>query len=301
VTLRRRFYLPLVIVVVQSIGQIGNRLEQFSQLIAFARDHNVKIVDPAFSLYAEFFEHTHRDLLCRYPSKRAPWVTKPLQRLCYYVLRLGAALRLLRLVPNSVWIEQHWTAEEYDLGNPHFVEFVRTKRFVFLTGTWMHRYWQNYETHLDATREHFRLIPELREKVEQHFAPIRQAGDVVVGIHIRQGDVATDPGRRDSFRTDAYVRVMRKIQSLFPERRVVFLVCSNEKQDSSLFEGLTLFRGPGSFIEDMYILAECDYIVGAGQSSFSGWASLMGQKPRYALFETEGEIRLADFKVCKGM
>lgn len=290
-----------MIVVVQSVGQIGNRLEQFSHLIAFARDYDVKIVDPAFSLYAEFFEHTHRDLLCRYPSKRAPWVRKPLQRLCYYMLRLAAASRLLSLVPNSVWVEQHWTAEDYDLGNPHFIDLAKTKRFVFLTGTWMHRYWKNYEAHLGATREHFRLVPELRERIERHFAPIRQAGDVVVGTHIRQGDAFTDPIRRDGFQTDAYSRVMRQIQGLFPGRRVVFLVCSDTKQDDSSFAGLTIFRGPGSFIEDMYILAECDYIVGAGQSSFSGWASLMGQKPRYALFDPNKEISLADFEVCQGL
>jgi hypothetical protein len=290
-----------MIVVVQSIGQIGNRLEQFSHLIAFARDHDVMIVDPAFSLYAEFFEYTHRDLLCRYPSQSAPWVTKALQRFCYYALRLGAACRLLSFVPGSVWIEQHWTAEEYDLGNPHFVELVKTKKFVFLTGTWLHRYWKNYEAHLDATREHFRLVPELSNKVERHFAPIRQAGDVVIGIHIRQGDNFSDPIRRDCFPTDAYIRVMRKIENLFPERRVVFLVCSNEKQDDSLFEGLTFYRGPGSFIEDMYILAKCDYIIGAGQSSFSGWASLMGEKPRYGLFDPEKEVSLSDFVICKGL
>lgn len=290
-----------MIVVVQSVGQIGNRLEQFSHLIAFARDYGVKIVDPAFSLYAESFEHTHHDLLCRYPSQSAPWVTKSLQRICYYGIRLCAALRLLSFVRNSVWVEQHWTAEEYDLGNPHFVELARTKKFVFLTGTWMHRYWKNYEAHLDATREHFRLTPELSSKVERHFAPIRKAGDVVVGVHIRQGDNFTDPIRRDCFATDAYIGVMRKIKTLFPERRVVFLVCSNEKQAESMFEGLTVFRGPGSFIEDMFILAKCDYIVGAGQSSFSGWASLVGGKPRYGLFDPAKEISLSDFVVCKGL
>ena len=94
---------------------------------------------------------------------------------------------------------------------------------------------------------------------------------------------------------------MRKIAALFPEKKVVFLVCSNQPQAAALFASMTIFRGPGAFIEDMYILAECDYIVGAGQSSFSGWASLMGQKPRYGLFDPAKEITLADFVVCEGL
>lgn len=290
-----------MIVVVQSIGQIGNRLEQFSHLIAFARDHGVQIANPAFALYSEFFEHTHRDLFCRYPSSSAPWVTQSMQRVGYLFFRTLAGLRLLSLLPRCEWIDQHWTSVEYNLGNPQFIKIVRDRKHVFLTGTWEHGYWQNYETHLAAIREHFKLVPALREKIARHFAPIREAGDIVVGMHIRQGDNATDAIRTDCFSSENYVRVMRKILGLFPGRRVVFLVCSNEKQPDALFAGMTIFRGPGAFIEDMYILAECDYIVGAGQSSFSGWASLMGQKPRYGLLDPEREISLADFVVCKGL
>lgn len=290
-----------MIVVVQSIGQIGNRLEQFSHLIAFCREHGHRLVNPAFSLYSEFFEDTHRDLLCRYPPRPSPWGGKALQRLAYYALRGAAALKLLHLVPCSAWVDHPWDADAYDLDQPFFVELARRKKIIFLTGAWKHRAWANYEAHLGATRHHFRLIPELRARVLRHFAPIRAAGDVVVGAHIRQGDNATDPVRRDCFPSEAYAKVMRKIVALFPGKRVVFLVCSNQSQPESLFEGMTIFRGPGEFIEDMYILAECDYLFGAGQSSFSAWASMMGQKPRLGLFDPDAPICLGDFKVCKGL
>ncbi len=290
-----------MIVIVQSIGQIGNRLEQFSHLIAFARDHGQRLVNPSFALYSEFFEHTHRDLLCRYPARSAPWVRQWMQRLLYFALRLGKPLGLFKLLPGAAWVDHPWNAGPYDLGQPAFTELVKTHRFVFLTGAWMHRYWQGYEAHIPATQEHFRLIPELRERVARHFAPVRAAGEIVVGVHIRQGDNATDPVRRDAFTSEEYVGVMRKIAALFPGKKVVFLICSNQQQPDTLFAGMTIFRGPGSFIEDMYILAECDYLVGAGQSSFSGWASLMGQKPRYGLFDPAKEITLGDFIVCQGL
>ena len=289
-----------MIVVVQSIGQIGNRLTQFSHLIAFARDHHVRIANPAFSLYSEFFEHTQHDLLCRYKSQSTSWVGKSLQFACYYAIRLAASLRLLKLIPNSCWIDHHWQADDYDLGSAQFIEATKKYKFVFLTGSYRHRYWSNYEAQIEAIREHFRIIPEIRERIARHFAPVRQSGDVVVGVHIRLGDNFTDPVRIDAFSAEAYVAVMWKIHELFPQQRVVFLVCSNQKQDEKLFDGLKVFRGPGPFIEDMYILAECDYIVGAGQSSFTRWASLMGQKPLYPLLQPDRTISLADFVLHNG-
>jgi Glycosyl transferase family 11 len=288
-----------MIVVAQSIGQVGNRLIQFSHLIAFSRDHNVPIANPAFSLYAEFFEHTQHSLFCSYPSSSRAWVGKPLQRFLYYVIRVASAGRILKLLPRSIWVEQHWTGGEYDLSNPQFVEFARTKDFVFLTGSWMHRYRRNPQAHLNTVREYFQLRQDLRDKIAQYFMQVRQAADIVVGTHIRQGDNASDPVRRDAFSTAQYALVMQRTAALFPGKKVVFVVCSDRTQSQSAFAGLTIFRGPGSFIEDMYVLAECDYIMGAGQSSFSLWASLMGQKPRYALLDPEKEINLSDFQVCR--
>lgn len=257
-----------MIVVAQSMGQLGNRLIQFSHLIAFSRDHGVSVANPAFSLYPEFFDSTQNDLLCRYPPRSGRWVSKTMQRLAYYLIRTAAATRLLSLVPNSIWVEQHWTTGEYDLGNAHFVKFARTKRFVFLTGSWMHRYHQGLERHLDAVRQHFQLVPELRARIIQFFEPIQQTADVVIGVHIRQGDNASDPIRRDAFTTEQYANVMRKAAALFPDKQIVFLVCSDRTQSESAFPNLRIFHGPGAFIEDMYVLAECDYIMELARALF---------------------------------
>ena len=289
-----------MIVVVQSIGQIGNRLTQFSHLIAFACDHDVRIANLAFSRYSEFFEHTHRDLFCRYPSRSASWVGKRLQSVCYYVVRMAAALRILKLVPNSCWIERHWTDEDYDLGSPEFIEVAKKYKFVFLTGSYQHRYWQNYGAHVEAIREHFRLIPEIAERTSRHVAPIRKAGDVVVGVHVRQGDFADHEGGAFFFTSEDYAGVMLRIESLFPAKKVVFLVCSNAPQSLNSYRGLRVYFGPGAFIEDLYALALCDYIVGPAISSFCIWASLMGKKPRCGLSRPEQEITLADFLLCSG-
>ena len=224
-----------------------------------------------------------------------------MQRLVYFAIRLGAALHWLRFVPGSAWVRHHWAAGAYDLAAPEFVALARSKRFVFLTGAWQHRYWKNYAAHLPATQEHFRLIPELRQRLAQHLAPLRAEAEVVIGMHIRQGDFAAHEGGAYYFDSSAYAEVMRRVAQLFAPRAVVFLVCSNVPQAEEAFAPLRTFRGIGDFVSDLYALAECDYIIGPEISSFSAWASLMGQKPRYGLADPARAIALADFVICKGL
>jgi hypothetical protein len=289
------------IIVPQSIGQIGNRLEQFSHLIALNKATGVKIFNPSFSLYSEFFSGTCDDALCRYPAIHAGKPNRNIQRGSYWLIRFAMALRLLYCVPKSMWIDIHWSADAYDLGNPQFQRFLKDCRWIFLTGQWKHRYWSAYEQSIPIIREHFRLVPALEKKVKDHINRIRPMCDVLIGLHVRQGDNFTDPVRKDAFYSEDYARVARNISKLFPGRKVGFLLCTNTPQPRKLYSGLGIFDGPGDFILDMYSLAECDFIAGAAQSSFSGWASLMGQKPRYRIFDPEKTISIDDFSVCRGV
>ena len=89
---------------------------------------------------------------------------------------------------------------------------------------------------------------------------------------------------------------MKKIAQFFEGQPVRFMVCSNEKQDLSQFEGLDVAFGPGHPVEDMYAFAECDYILGP-PSTFTMWSSFYGNKPLYMLHKADESFALTDFKV----
>jgi len=99
-----------------------------------------------------------------------------------------------------------------------------------------------------------------------------------VGVHLRQGDYRTWLAGRNFFPTPCYVQWMHELAEQFPERKVAFLVCSDEPRDAREFSGLQVGWGPGSPVGDLYALAKCDYILGP-VSSFSQWASFYGNKP----------------------
>ncbi|MCS6783545.1 MAG: hypothetical protein NZ482_10320, partial [Gloeomargarita sp. SKYG98] len=80
--------------------------------------------------------------------------------------------------------------------------------------------------------------------------------------------------------------------------------CSDENliPQGHHFSGLPVHWGTGHIIEDLYGLAECDYLI-ATPSTYSGWASFYGQVPIYFLPSKDGVqdaiscLTLAQFEI----
>jgi hypothetical protein len=114
-----------------------------------------------------------------------------------------------------------------------------------------------------------------------------------VGVHIRKGDYANFKNGIYFFTNETYLEKMKTIVDLFKDKKVGFLLCSNEAVDLSAFQGLTTFNSSGQFIEDIYSLAQCDCIIGP-PSTFSKWACFYGQVPLCS-FTKDQQIQPDDF------
>jgi hypothetical protein len=84
----------------------------------------------------------------------------------------------------------------------------------------------------------------------------------LLGVHIRQGDYKDFGGGKYFYDTDEYIKIMKRIEYLFPGKKVMFLVCSNAKQIEGKFASFRFIFGNNHLVEDMYSLAKCDYIIG---------------------------------------
>lgn len=76
--------------------------------------------------------------------------------------------------------------------------------------------------------------------------------------------------------------------------RVCFVICSTDQVNCEFFSGLTTIQKGQSAIQDLYILSQCDYIVGP-PSSFSMWASFYGQVKLNFIRDTNEKINLKNF------
>lgn len=287
-----------MLIIASKPGQLGNRLFLFAQFIGCARDHKIAVVNAGFDEYAPYFQTTNRDLFCRYPPQastlpRGATARKVLYKICYYAARAlvksGFESDALRAVSLD------WE-EELRLDDPKFLAKLKRRQLVLMQG-WLFRDEPAVARHAQAIREYFRPREEFRANVSALIERAREACDVLVGVHIRHGDYRTYKGGQYFYELETYAALLERVESLWPERRVAFLICSNAEQDKSFLSRFQNISGTGHLIEDMYALAACDYLIGP-PSTYTMWASFYGEVPLYMIEDPRRAPALADFQTC---
>ena len=287
-------------------GRLGNRIVLFANLIAFAAEHGYRLVNFTFHSYAALFETTRRDVFCRYPAAARPsWLDVipglggaiRKTRIFYHLIRGVSVLneKLPLFGKRVVTLRERRGQLIILLETPEVQAQIEDARVVFVYG-WIFRAPGAVQKHAEAVRAYFRPIEAYERISSEAVAPLRRGADVVIGVHIRQGDYRGWRKGRCFFTLPQYAGWMRELAEQFPGKKVAFLVCSDEPRRSEEFPGLSIGIGPGSPMGDVYALAKCDYILGT-LSSFSQWASFYGNKPLYQVRDGSDHLDLGKFRV----
>lgn len=145
----------------------------------------------------------------------------------------------------------------------------------------------------------FQPRKDICEKAESMIAEIRKVADVVIGVHVRHGDYKTFFGGKFYYTLEEFHQYMLQIQALYPDKRVAFFISSNESFSTDIFEGCRCYRfgkEPSGDVLDLHTLSLCDYIFGPW-STYSRWASFIGEKPLCYIKSKDQEISEDDFSV----
>ncbi|WP_424094705.1 alpha-1,2-fucosyltransferase [Moorena producens] len=287
-------------VIVRKTGQLGNRMMLFANFMAFAMEYNFKVINPAFDEYAVFFEGTHNDFFCRYPAQKS-------------VLK-GNSLKLKRNFHRVVYHSSRYLVKDYtdfnfsninilrDTGvhkavifNDKLANCLSTNKLVFIHGYWF-RNPVLFLKYAETIRKFFTPIQQHTQTIHQLVSNLKQTCDILVGVHIRQGDYKKLLGAKYLYTTDDYVSLMKKTEALFNGKKVKFLICSNVPQDRDKFSKLDFAFANNHIVEDMYSLAQCDYIIGP-PSTYNMWAAFYGRVPLYWIEDPHADISLDSFKI----
>jgi hypothetical protein len=287
-------------------GRLGNRIVLFANLIAYAAEHGYRLINVTFHSYATFFETTRRDIFCRYPiAPTQSWLDVVpgaaglirKTRIFYHVIR-GVSVfndKLPLFGKRVVTLREGGGRLIILLETPEVEAEIADAKVVFVYG-WIFRAPAAMQRHAEEVRAYFRPVEAYEQASAQAVAPLRQDAEVVIGVHIRQGDYRQWRKGRYFFTMSQYAGWMHEVADQFPGKRVSFLVCSDEPRHRDEFPGLSVGFGPGSPAGDMYALAKCDYILGS-VSSYSQWASFYGNKPLYQLRDGTDHPELGKFRV----
>lgn len=281
------------IIVCHQIGRMGNCLYRMAHLIAFARDHGLKIYDLSFSRkgFSEHFAYSRNQPIIRYPDLiRLPFNASMLQS---FVWKLYRYLQKYKILNFS--IISGGTFDQCDLENlnSRIVEFEGVD-FVYKAGI---------EKHCDFIRSHLRFNESINTETSHFIDSLRKKNQLVVGIHVRRGDFKEFDGGRHYFEWCDYAAYAKELKKLLANKKVGFVICTDSaKQYSKMHFGsletqLSSFDSAG----DMAVLSKCDYIISPGRSTFSGWSSFIGEVPLLCMSSANLDFKLSDFITIRSL
>ncbi len=172
---------------------------------------------------------------------------------------------------------------------------------VIFISDWLFRDYQDLIKHQDAIRHFFTPLRSYIDRISEFIAICRKKCDILIGIHLRKGDYKSWNNGKYFYSDSIYSDKMLQIENHFlaQNKSVLFLLCSDSKINKENFLFKNLYTGLGHLIEDLYSLAQCDYIIGP-PSTYSMWASFYGNVPLLHITEPNQIVRIQDFKVING-
>jgi hypothetical protein len=279
----------MVLVIAEETGRLGNRLFLFAHFIANALEYGYNVVNPCFDAYARYFVGSTHEVLDN--------VTLPSRR---WAFGLKVSRPIFRRMFKVSFLHQAISADvEFDLNASAYIEAVSGGRYVLAFG-WMYRDRSNFRKHADRLREYFCPAEPFYSRVSDIISTIKKQVTLLVGVHIRRGDYRNWRDGKYYLSNEIYAEKMAELLRQLGKDggEAGFLLCSDEPIEADEFSSFRTFGGSGNFIEDLYCLSQCDYIIGV-PSSYSLWASFYGNTPLYHIDDVGHSIALEDFKVCE--
>ena len=295
-----------MVIIGKRAGQMGNRLFVFAHIIANAIEYNYEVRNPSFYSYSRYFVGTHNNFFCSFPTNKTRLHSPVLQGLYYRLInkcvlplsRFSWISRFMNIT--SLDITQETRSEECcDMNNPGYIDLATSNQRLLIKDAWLFRDFININKHADPIRAYFTPIEKHAAAVSSLISRARSDCELLVGVHIRQGDYKRWQGGKYYFTTSEYAEIMRRFTATMPGKRIKFLICSNEKQDEGIFQGLNHVMGNNHQLEDMYAFAQCDFLIGP-PSTYTSWASFYGSVPLFTLNNTSDVFTPDDFHIAHG-
>lgn len=258
---------------VKGYGQMCNNWLQYAHIYAWGREYGVRTVSMRFAYKYRYFH------ICE-----TPWHNPA----TYIAAKLLIKTRLIRCL---------WLQHPRQRTDPEVHRLLSRSPLIAADG-WSFRHPQLFMKYRAEIASLFAFRPA---KVAAKAAWLRSlpGADVRLGLHIRRGDYARWQGGAYFFADDEYAERVRQFAALFPGKRVQVLVATNDpRADLGLLRSrsgvadMHLTRGnPG---EDLYLLSECDYIMGP-KSTFSLVAAFYHDHPLHWMDGKDGELTEGSF------
>lgn len=275
-----------MIIISNKPGQLGNLLVVYANFLCFGMESKITIFNPSFHRYKSYFKN----------ENKVPALVH--QIIYFFSFQFVRILNLFNIKSNIIAYKRLDWDQSCDL-NP----LENTKEYFamvcFVQG-WKYRNNSLLNKYKVQIQDKFRPATKFESQLDQYFALNIPSDVTIIGVHIRQGDYVTFEGGKYFYQLEQYLTILKYTETLFKERNIHFIICTNSDSDLHIFESLASGKsyGPGHELLDMYTLSRCHFIIGP-PSTYTMWASFYGNVPLYMIRDPLSSFTEQDFKIIQ--
>lgn len=267
-------------------SQMCNNLLQYAHVYAWGREHGRKVISMRFSYKYQYFR------ICHTPLTGFGW---------YLFAKYMAALRLL---PTASFKHSEYDMEALE-------QKMLRHRHIVVSG-WFARWYDLFLKYRDEICELFTIdeqyttpVKVKMQEAENASAPTTSQPKLRLGVHLRRGDYAQWLDGKYFYDDEVYARHINRFAELHEGQEIHVYLSTNdagvtEEHFQQLCPKAQVHHLQGSAPEDLFMLSECDYLIGP-PSTFSLVAAMYRDLPLYRMDTadasqmTEEAFRLFDY------
>jgi len=248
-------------------GRLANQLWNYASIYAYALEKNMMCENPSFFRYAHEFKHLELHGFAK-------------------VYRYIPFRKLFTVVYNMIsWLQSklHYVivsdkefllppTDNTDLSQTDMLVQAKKHNQWYFVG-WQFRNPEGLEKYQKEIKHIFTPKPIYTKPADAIVRTLRKDHDMIIGVHIRQGDYKTWQGGKYYVHPQEVAAKLHVIAKQYT--KPAFIICSDEQIDLSMFGELSVVSGPGTALGDLYCLSLTDKILGS-HSTYGPWAAYYG-------------------------
>lgn len=242
---------------VRDRGQMCNNILQYGHAYAWGRENDRTTMSMRFAYKYQYFH------IC---NTRWHWF------IVYLFAKTSAALKLLPVItfPTDKGIDI--SAQE---------QLMHKYKNAVVEG-WRVEFHDLFIKYKEDIINLFAFNSNIKEKISKYMGK-QDETSIRLGVHIRRGDYKTFCDGRYFYDDTVYINYIKTFAERYNEKRVKVYICGNDPHLDkdyyrSMLPSIDFFFPNGNPGEDLCVLSECDYLIGA-PSTFSLVASMYHDIP----------------------
>lgn len=258
---------------VRDKGRMCNNILQYGHLYAWGREHRRSTMSMRFAYKYRYFH------ICHTPHHNF---------LTYVMAKYAAKWGLLPVADFGVDAPNDPERQE---------QHLLSHRHIVAEG-WYARFYDLFLKYKPEIVSLFGFDDDVKVSADRLLASLPPA-DVRLGVHIRRGDYRTWHGGRYFFNDGQYISLIRQFLALQQGKTVQVFVCGNDPElDEDAYRqalsGVSLAFAKGNPGEDLYLLSQCHWLMGA-PSTFTLVAAMYHDAPLYWIDDAARPLSMAAF------